>query len=416
MGVSTYVVFRFLNNKEEKYMNYKEIKAINHIDEEFSSIMKKFGYSKVFPKSIEQIGDFDKFYERSKCKTLKVIGNNSEVNILHDDPTMSLFTSALTIEKVYYITKSFSWESPEYETLKAGVENLGKESIYSDAEIIFSAYQFLKSIGLDNFYIEIGHTHFIEKLLDLKAISKEDRDILYNLIHSKNVVQISNILDKYNLSKISEEFIKKLPKLFGDIDEILNYVEQMADKNEELQVIYDYLRKLINLLKVYGIKSKHLKIDLSLTNKYSYYDGVIFKTYSNDFGKEVIRGGRYTIDEQPFNVKGVGYGFDLKNLIGVINMKKLNLNKNNFTILFNQNSVEAMVEISTILRNKGYKVNQIEGDLSKDTIDNIDSEYVLKISEDKIKIVDNLKNTVEKEFLDKYIKGIKTETIVESIH
>lgn len=397
-------------------MNYKEIRAINHIDEEFSSIMKTFGYSKVFPKSIEAIGDFEKFYERSKSKTLKVIGSNSEVNILHDDPTMSLFTSDLSIEKVYYITKSFSWDAPAYEALKAGVEYLGQESIYSDAEIIFSAYQFLKSIGLDNFYIEIGHTHFIERLLDLKALSKEDRDSLYTLIHSKNVVQIGNILDKYNLSTMSKEFIKKLPKLFGDVNEILNYVQQMAQQNEKLQGIYDYLIQLVNLLKVYGIQSKNLKIDLSLTNKYSYYDGVIFKTYSNDFGKEVIRGGRYTIDEQPFDVKGVGFGFDLKNLIGVMNMKKLNLNKNNFTILFNENSVQEMVEISSILREKGYKVNQMEGDLSKETIDAIDSEYVLKILDDKIKIVDNLKNTVENEFLDQYMKDIKTETIVESIH
>jgi hypothetical protein len=68
------------------------------------------------------------------------------------------------------------------------------------------------------------------------------------------------------------------------------------------------------------------------------------------------------------------------------------------------------------LREKGYKVNQMQGNLSKDTIDAIDSEYVLKILDDKIKIVDNLKNTVENEFLDQYIKGIKTETIVESIH
>lgn len=388
-------------------MNYTNLKIINYIDENLNSISKKFGFKKIYPKSISNIKLENKYYSNKESNLLKVIDSTGAINLLHEDPTISLFESELSKEKIYYLTNTFSWEKNP-ETLKGGIENFSNPSINSDAEVIVMAYKFLTNLGLKNFTIEIGHTHFIENLLNLKNINYNTKKEINSAIHNKNIPKIKKILNDIEIDKESKLAIISLSKLFGNYKNILEKSRDL--KIQRLNPVIDYLNKLKNVLSYYDISLDKIKIDLSLTNKYSYYDGLVFKSYTNNFGKKLLQGGRYKNSDK----EGIGFSFNIKELIGVIKMKNVKQSNMDYTVVVNDNSSRDTFSIISNLREKGFSVNITENKLNSQLIKNAESDYILEVKNDFVSIVDNLCNRTYKEKVNDFVNN--SDFYKESIH
>ncbi len=389
-------------------MQYLNLEEINYIDEKFSKISKQFGFKKIFPKSVSSMEASIDYYKNTKSSLVKIIDFEGEVNILHEDPTISLFDSKILNEKIYYLTNTFSWDK-SIENLKGGVENFCEESVIADAEIIIIANELLKNLNLDDFTIEIGHTHFIEKLLNSDGISRSEKIRLNNAIHNKNIQKIEKILNELDISNENKNALIVLSKLFGDYESILKNATEL--NISELKPIIDYLTKLKKILLIYKIDIKKLKIDLSLTNKYSYYDGMIFNSYIRDYGKKILQGGRYNNNDK----QGVGFSFNILNLIGVIKMTNYNLAKNDYTVITNSSNNEKALYLATALRENGLNVNLMENELEYDVIKNINSAFILSIQNDLVNIISKNTNEVYKKSYNEFIEGINS-TKLESIH
>jgi len=389
-------------------MQYLNLEEINYIDEKFSEISKQFGFKKIFPKSVSSMEASIDYYKNTKSSLVKIIDFEGEVNILHEDPTISLFDSKILNEKIYYLTNTFSWDK-SIENLKGGVENFCEESVIADAEIIIIANELLKNLNLDDFTIEIGHTHFIEKLLNSDGISRSEKIRLNNAIHNKNIQKIEKILNELEISNENKNALIVLSKLFGDYELILKNATEL--NINELKPIIDYLTKLKKILLIYKIDIKKLKIDLSLTNKYSYYDGMIFNSYTRDYGKKILQGGRYNNNDK----HGVGFSFNILNLIGVIKMTNYNLAKNDYTVITNSSNNEKALYLATALRENGLNVNLMENELEYDVIKNINSAFILSIQNDLVNIISKNTNEVYKKSYNEFIEGINS-TKLESIH
>lgn len=389
-------------------MHYINLTTINTIDEKLSKVSKRFGFKKIYPKSIATYPEALEYYTDDKPELISFTNALGGVSILHDDPTISLFDSNISREKVYYLTNTFAWQK-SLENLKGGVENFCTPSIFADAEMIVMVYQFLDSLKLDDFKIEIGHTHFIEKLLKDKIFSKEMKLELNDAIHNKNIPKIKKIIDPLDLSIENKKALMTLAKLFGDYEKTLKTAKAL--KISSLNPIIDYLENLKKHLEFYSLDMDNIKIDLSLTNKYSYYDGLLFKSYSQNFGKKILQGGRYKNKDN----QGIGFGFNVKDLIGVIRMKKENRNTMDYTVLINNSVEEKAINMITKLRKSGFSVNTLEEQLTSELIKNSESKYILEIKEDTINIIDNLANIVVKKNYNQFIKELTLVT-VESIH
>jgi len=389
-------------------MQYLNLEEINYIDEKFSKISKKFGFKKIFPKSVSSMEASIDYYKNTKSSLVKIIDFEGKVNILHEDPTISLFDSEILNERIYYLTNTFSWDN-SIENLKGGVENFCEDSVMADAEIVIMAYELLKNLYLDDFTIEIGHTHFIEKLLNSDGISRNEKIKLNNAIHNKNIQKVEKILNELDISNENKNALMMLSKLFGDYESILKNATEL--NIDELKPIIDYLTKLKNILLIYKIDIKKLKIDLSLTNKYSYYDGMLFNSYTRNYGQKILQGGRYNNNDK----SGVGFSFNILNLIGVIKMTNYNLGKNDYTVITNSSNNEKALYLATSLRENGLNVNLMENELKYDVIKNIKSAYILSIENDLVNIISKNTNEVYKKSYSEFIEGINSIKL-ESIH
>ena len=93
--------------------------------------------------------------------------------------------------------------------------------------MIVMVYQFLDSLKLDDFKIEIGHTHFIEKLLSHKDFSKTMKIELNDAIHNKNIPKIKAIIDPLELTSENKTALMTLAKLFGDYEKTLEAAKSL---------------------------------------------------------------------------------------------------------------------------------------------------------------------------------------------
>jgi len=389
-------------------MDYSNLTTINRIDEQLNGISKGFGFKKIYPKSIATYPEALKYYTDDKPELISFTNASGGISMLHDDPTISLFDSDISREKVYYLTNTFAWQK-KLENLKGGAENFCTPSVFADAEMIYMVYQFLEGLELDDFKIEIGHTHFIEKLLNHKSFSKDMKTELNDAIHNKNIPKIKKIIDPLDLSIENKKALMTLAKLFGDYEKTLKTAKALSI--DSLNPIIVYLENIKTHLEYYFLDMENIKIDLSLTNKYSYYDGLLFKSYSQNFGKKILQGGRYKNE----NNQGIGFGFNVKDLIGVIRMKKENRNTMDYTVLINDSVEEKAINMISKLRKSGCSVSTLEDQLTSELIKNSESKFILEIKENSVNIIDNLANKVTKKNYDQFLKELTLVT-VESIH
>lgn len=389
-------------------MQYENLRKINYIQQQFSHTSRLYGFKKIYPKSTARYKEAIKYYGDSNPQLISFTNALGGINILHEDPTMSLFDANIMNEKLYYLTNAYSWDA-SLETLKGGVENFSPPSLHSDSEMIMMAYDFLTSIDMKDFKIEIGHTDFIHGLLSPDEINAADQKNLISAIHNKNIPLIKKITDPLSLSNDTIKGLMAIPKLFGGFDETLKKAKEI--NLNSLKKVIEYLEDLKKSLARYPIKMTQITVDLSLTNKYSYYDGLIFKAYHYNFGKKILQGGRYKNN----NNQGIGFGFKIKDLLGVIQMKKNLKSTVDYTVLIDNLFKDETIKVINDLRNNGMRVETREEDLTPELIKSCDSRFILQVINNQIKMIDNLENRSRKTNISEFIKSVKNITL-ESIH
>ena len=85
---------------------------------------------------------------------------------------------------------------------------IGDFSPYADSEIIYTAIELLKDLGVESFRITIGHAEILTAFLTNNTNNKEQVEILRQLLVEKNLVGFSQKLESMNLLKEQKERLK----------------------------------------------------------------------------------------------------------------------------------------------------------------------------------------------------------------
>lgn len=395
-------------------MNYKALEKLNFVDKQLTKLAEQHGYQKIFPKSIDNYAGFKEDYKASNLTPFKLIDREGEINILHEDPTISLFQAELKTDKLFYLTKVFSWDSKYKENLKGGLEILGSESDISDVEIIVLSYKFLESLGVENFYVEIGHSDYIQELLTMAGMEKPLMQKINDQIHKKNSGMIRKYLKELSIDENLKQQIADIPKMFGSIDEVVQRLETNCIEGKKISEVKRKLKTMVQLFKKYDLELSKIKIDFSLTNKYSYYNGIIFKAYTNNYGKKLLQGGRYTLNKNQKEINGVGFGFNLREILGGIKMNGRKMR--DYTIMVSNANVEQSIVLAEKLRKMGYTVKKMEDKLNFELIQRIKSDYILEVDKKMVKVIDSIRDQVFKKDIINYVDDVRRNKMMESIH
>jgi len=210
--------------------------------------------------------------------------------------------------KVFYFGQCFRYERPQAgryrEFFQFGAEIMGAATPETDAEAIAMASFMIKSLGLKNYKLRIGHIGVLRQRIADIGVPKERTAEVLQKLDKKLYDEARPLLADMGVSEGDMEELFKLTETVGGT-EVLSMVPGEAG---------DYLREVVDYLDHMGVKD--VEIDLGVVRGLDYYTGMVFEAEAPVLGaeKQICGGGSYTLSELFGGEKvfstGFAVGFD----------------------------------------------------------------------------------------------------------
>ena len=227
-------------------------------------------------------------------------------------PAIRMFVNEMSNDpkpiKMFYFGQCFRYERPQSgryrEFFQFGAELIGNPNVESDAEVISMAGAMIRAFGLKNYKIRIGHIGVLRQKVSDAGVPNDRMAEVLQKLDKKNYEEATPLLKSMG---VTDEAIKDLYELTETVGgpEVLDKVPGEAG---------DYLRRLIELLRVMGVEDP--EIDLGVVRGLDYYTGIVFEAEAPALGaeKQICGGGSYTLSELFGGEKvfstGFAVGFD----------------------------------------------------------------------------------------------------------
>jgi ATP phosphoribosyltransferase regulatory subunit len=190
-------------------------------------------------------------------------------------------------ERVYRVskgTRSFK------EIMQAGLECFGDVSESTVVETLYLAGKSLDVISESN-VLEISHLDVVAGVLEeVGANSDVSREIL-RLLGEKNAQGIADLCERENIGKEAQALLEKLVSVYGAPKKVLPLLDGFA-VNERAKFGVEQLKTILVGLSKQGVEEK-IRIDFSVVNDMSYYNGISFKGFVEGVPVGVLSGGQY---------------------------------------------------------------------------------------------------------------------------
>lgn len=210
------------------------------------------------------------------------------------------------------------------ENTQMGAEFIGEGSADGDAEIIAMATEMLKTSGLQDFQISVGHIGFFEELAREAGFDEETADRLKELIHNHNTFGTEKFLSEMEIDDRIRKILVQLPTLNGGPD-VLEKAHRLSE-GLRAQKAVDRLLDVAEILKAYGT-DRYVSCDFGLLPAYQYYTGIVFRGYTYGTGNAVVRGGRYDSLLKHFGTDrpAVGFVIVIGQLMNALSRQKIEI-------------------------------------------------------------------------------------------
>lgn len=275
-------------NIKESVLKYEE-KAVF----ELRSLYRRYGF---LPYKMSKFEEYD-LYVRNKDflvsdHIITFTDTDGKLMALKPDVTLSIIKNGKDTdgsvqkvcynENVYRVTKgaqSFK------EIMQVGLECIGDIDTYNIYEVLMLASASLSKISSD-YVLDISHLGILDDVMKKMNVSDDLENKLLKCIAEKNVHELCSMLASEG---IDPEPLKKLVSLYGEPDKVLKELKSCEFVSSSL---VDELEKVISLLDNSGF-GDNIRIDFSVVNDMSYYNGFVFKGFIKGISSGVLSGGQY---------------------------------------------------------------------------------------------------------------------------
>jgi len=213
--------------------------------------------------------------------------------------------------KVYSVGNVFRYEEPQKgryrEFTQFNAEIIGAPALQGDAEVVALAIECLRSVGVRDIHLRIGHIGMLRAFLKLPP---EDQGKVLHWLDKRDFTALKAELTRLGLERL-EAPLRQYIELTGGPEVLDKGAKLLAGVGTEG---FEYLKALAARLKLYGVE--HLTFDLGVVRGLDYYTGMVFEVDSPNLGaeKQVMGGGAYTLAEvfggEPVPQTGFAFGLD----------------------------------------------------------------------------------------------------------
>lgn len=345
--------------------------------------LKRHGYHSIQTPTFEFFDIFGKEVGTIPSSELyKFFDREGNTLVLRPDITPSIARSAAKYFmdedmpiRLSYMGNTFinnhSYQGRLKESTQLGAELIGDDTVDADAEMIAMAIDALKSSGLKDFQISVGHVEFFRGLMEAAGLSEEQEEVIRELIANKNFFGVEEEISDCSMN----QNLKELFGMLGTIYDNAVSFEEAKTYAADYPRVYKAIRRLEDLdavLKIYGV-DKYVTYEFGMLSSYHYYTGVIFAGYTYGSGEPIVKGGRYDKLLTYFgkDAASIGFAIVVDQLMAAISRQKIEITvkHDNQLIVYKPEYRREAVEKAIALRAKDCNVELIAWAMDKSKAD-----------------------------------------------
>ena len=210
---------------------------------------------------------------------------------LKPDVTLSIVKNSRDGEeyKLYYnesVYRTDRYTSTFAEITQAGLEYIGKTDITRLCEVLTVAVMSLDIISADS-VTDISHLGLLSCLLDSLNITDKARADLLSFIENKSLHEALSLCDAAGVDGKGKDLLIKLMTLDPSPDKACEILSSLYVSPAFSAEAADFKTVLSTLDK------SRLRVDFSVLNDTSYYNGIVFRGYVKGAPSAVLSGGQY---------------------------------------------------------------------------------------------------------------------------
>ncbi len=236
---------------------------------------------------------------------------NGKLMALKPDVTLSIIKNgkdeAGALQKVYYDenvyrvskgTRAFG------ELTQVGLECIGDVDDYAVAEVLSLAAESLAEISSD-YVLDISDLDLLGAVLDTLELSPTAKSEMLHRIGEKNMHGVAEIAVREGVCDSATEKLRALLSVQGEPASAIAALREILPENT---VEIDRLARVTAALSREA-KAGRVRIDFSVVNDMTYYNGIVFKGFINGVPAGVLSGGQYDGLMQKMGRSGKAIGF-----------------------------------------------------------------------------------------------------------
>lgn len=262
------------------------------------SLYKQYGY---LPFKMSKFEEYDLYVHNKDFlisdNVITFNDTNGKLLALKPDVTLSIIKNTVDEEgckqKVYYNENVYRVSQSTHqfkEIMQTGLECIGDIDTSDVFEVVYLAAKSLSTVSPD-FMLDIAHMGIFSAVLDGISDSKLFKGDVARLVCEKNKHELLELCERYSVSEADSLRILAFIDLYGDMTSVMDKLSAVCN-TEAAKVAYGEFLSLCTLLSKTEFKD-NIRIDFSVINNTSYYDGVVFKGFLMGIYESVLSGGKY---------------------------------------------------------------------------------------------------------------------------
>ena len=303
-----------------KMLHHDEMRNYDRIQGKIISVIMNHGCKIIETPSFEDYDVYQHFFPQLRQQMVKTIDTDGRVLVLRPDVTLPIVETAArefprsnqllkfgyvsTVFREYYGRSTYGKDF-----LQGGIEILGDSSPECDGEVIVTAAEILKAVGVENIRIDIGTAAYTQALFDGLPLSEEQKATLKGYMAERNLVACKSHIASLPISSDARKALEALPVLFGPYAQTLSKARDysinsgMLNALSRLERVYDYI--------LYAGYADKVQLDFGFASRLGYYTDTVFKVYVDGALYDIIDGGRYDQLSSRFGVDRPACGFGM---------------------------------------------------------------------------------------------------------
>lgn len=278
------------------------------------NLYRKYGYSQFRMSKFEE---YDLYVRNKNFLTsdniITFTDKGGKLLALKPDVTLSIVKNTKDVpgyvHKVYYNENVYrvAKGSDSYKEInQVGLECVGDLDEYCISEVLALAVESLKAISTD-FVLDISHLGVLSSVLDDMDVPNNVRKQLIACVGEKSTHGVIEICKQAGVDADKADKLVKLIALYGDASKVIPQLRDLVDV-ESGKAAVSQLENIATVLS--GIAPEgSIRIDFSVTNNISYYNGIVFKGFASGIPAAILSGGQYDLLMKKMGKKSGAIGF-----------------------------------------------------------------------------------------------------------